>query len=196
MIVFFKMCSWLRYRSTGGFIPGRQKLFSFQRWNIGWPGNVLQNVKTKKLYSVAIVLVCVAALASLVHPFGHVKAEASSGPLLPETSVDPSVMKIISRSCQNCHSEKTEWPALSYVAPLSWVLEKDVHDARSHMNLSQWNRYSPEERRQILSEIGSLVRNHRMPPARYTSLHPEARLSDYDAELLYQWTRTQRSRLH
>jgi acyl-CoA reductase-like NAD-dependent aldehyde dehydrogenase len=76
------------------------------------------------------------------------------------------------------------------------VLEKDVHDARSHMNLSQWNRYSPEERRQILSEIGSLVRNHRMPPARYTSLHPEASLSDYDAELLYQWTRTQRSRLH
>ena len=76
----------------------------------------------------------------------------------------------------------------------SWMIEKDVHNARSHMNLSHWSDYDSERRIQILTEIGSLVRNHQMPPRRYLMLHPEARLSDADAGLLYQWTRSERKR--
>jgi Haem-binding domain len=34
-----------------------------------------------------------------------------------------------------------------------------------------------------------------MPPARYTMLHPEARLSEADVEAIYQWTKAQRSNL-
>jgi hypothetical protein len=104
-------------------------------------------------------------------------------------------MDIVSRSCQNCHSEKTAWPLYSYVAPMSWMIEKDVHDARSHMNLSRWRDYDADQRQQILSEIGSLVRNHGMPPQRYLLLHPEAQLSPSDVDRLYQWTRSERKRL-
>lgn len=131
----------------------------------------------------------------MVHPYGRVRSDVSSAPLLAGASVPPAVMGVVSRSCQNCHSGKTEWPVYSYMAPMSWMVEKDVHDARSHMNLSHWNDYDSERRRQILSEIGSLVRNRAMPPERYLLLHPEARLSGTEAELLYQWTRSERSRL-
>jgi len=78
---------------------------------------------------------------------------------------------------------------------MSWMIEKDVHDARGDMNLSHWSEYDSERRRQILSEIGSLVRNHAMPPERYLLLHPNARLSDTDTQLLYQWTQSERRRL-
>ena len=152
-------------------------------------------MKKKSLLSILFVLVCAAGPASFVHPFGDVKNARSSVPLLAGAPVPSAVKGIVSKSCQNCHSEKTEWPFYSFVAPLSWMVEKDVHDARSHMNLSHWNDYDADYRIQILSQIGSLVRNHQMPPQRYLLLHPEARLSDTDTDQLYQWTRSERRRL-
>jgi hypothetical protein len=152
----------------------------------------LVDVKKKSLFSIVLVLVCAAGSASFVHPFGDVRNARSSATLLAGAAAPSAVMGIVSRSCQNCHSEKTEWPVYSLVAPMSWMVEKDVRDARSHMNLSRWNDYDSDRRRQILSEIGSLVRNHQMPPRRYVLLHPEAKLSESDADQLYEWTRVER----
>jgi hypothetical protein len=154
-----------------------------------------KRVTQKSLLAIVFGLICANGLASMVHPFGRIKGPASPAPLLAGASVESPVKGIVSRACQNCHSEKTEWPPYSYIAPMSWMIEKDVHDARSHMNLSRWSDYDPGQRRQILSEIASLVRNHMMPPQRYLLLHPEARLSGADVDVLYQWTRSERKRL-
>ena len=62
------------------------------------------------------------------------------------------------------------------------------------MNLSHWSDYDAEQRARMLSEIGSVVRNHVMPPQRYLLLHPEARLDGSEAEQIYQWTKTERMR--
>ena len=98
-------------------------------------------------------------LASLlIHPFGAVKARASVDPLLAGADVDPAIVQIIERSCQNCHSEKTQWPWYSYVPPASWLVESDVHDARRHMNLSRWGEYSLEKKRELLTELAAAVR--------------------------------------
>jgi hypothetical protein len=47
----------------------------------------------------------------------------------------------------------------------------------------------------LLGEIGSAVRNRKMPVQRYLLLHPEARLNDIERQQIYLWTRTERSRL-
>lgn len=151
--------------------------------------------KLNKLASIGFALLCGSAIASLVHPFGNVRIVAASAPLLDGAEVPSPVMGIVSRSCQNCHSEKTEWPFYSRFAPMSWMIEKDVSEARNHMNLSQWNEYDTDRRQELLSKIGSNVRNHRMPLPRYLLLHPEARLSDAEADQIYQWTRSERRRL-
>ena len=75
------------------------------------------------------------------------------------------------------------------------MIEKDVRDAREHMNLSRWNDYDFNRQQELLSKIGSLVRNHGMPPASYLLLHPEARLTIREADQIYQWTRAERKRL-
>jgi len=75
-----------------------------------------------------------AVASAFIHPFG-LKTN-SAGPLLSGADVDPAVVRILEKSCQNCYSERTEWPWYSYVAPMSWLIEKDVHEARSHLNLS------------------------------------------------------------
>jgi cytochrome c len=149
-------------------------------------------VKPKTLFAIGFVIFCG---AGFVHPFGRVRSANSAGPLLAGASVPAPVMGIFLRSCQNCHSEKTAWPVYSYVAPMSWMIERDVSEARAHMNLSRWAEYDSERRREILTEMGSLVRNYQMPPGRYLLLHPDARLSDADVKLLYEWARSERKRV-
>src|SRR6266853_1620808 len=123
----------------------------------------------------------------LAHPFGAAKILVSSKPLLAGAPVDPGVMQIVERSCQNCHSEKTEWPWYSYVAPMSWLIEKDVHEGRSHMNLSHWNEYDTAKQGVILARLSAVVRSRQMPLPRYVRLHPNAQLSDAEIDLIYQW---------
>jgi hypothetical protein len=136
-----------------------------------------------------------AIFSVLVHPFGPVKAQMSDKPLLLDASFDSQVVRILERSCQNCHSEKTVWPWYSYVSPMSWMIESDVQRGRSHMNLSRWNGYSSGKQQEILSEMSSLIRNRVMPLPRYLLLHPEAKLSDAEVAYLYQWARRERERL-
>src|SRR5689334_4306754 len=98
-----------------------------------------------KLCSVAIGLLALASV--FVHPYGSVKSQRSDAPLLTGAEAKLEITQIFERSCQNCHSERTEWPWYSYVAPLSWMIEKDVSMGRSHMNLSQGRIFGRSESR-------------------------------------------------
>jgi hypothetical protein len=42
---------------------------------------------------------------------------------------------------------------------------------------------------------GSVVRNHEMPPRRYTLVHPGATLTDVEVNEIYQWTHAERRSL-
>ena len=150
----------------------------------------------KKRYGSILLsgVILLAVCSVLVHPFGAIKAQRSDKPLLLDSTFDPQVVRTIERSCQNCHSEKTEWPWYSYVAPLSWMIENDVQRGRSHMNLSRWNGYNAEQQQEILSKMSVLVRNRAMPLPRYLMLHPEANLSDAEVAYLYQWAQGERKR--
>ena len=139
---------------------------------------------------------CVVVLASaLVHPNGPVKSTGSAKPLLVGAGVDTDVLRVLERSCQNCHSGKTEWPWYSYVAPVSWLIESDVARARHHMNLSRWDEYTLQQRQDILARLAAAVRSRQMPPARYTLVHPDTKLSSMERDQIYQWARTERRRL-
>lgn len=133
------------------------------------------------------LFVCaVSALAlPLIHPFGPVRDHHS-------TTALPN-MPLIEQSCQDCHSERTEWPVYSYLPGASWLVEKDVADARMKMNFSRWAQYSIAERWGLLASIAAELRSRQMPPARYTFLHPHAHLSDHDIQQIYEWTKRQRN---
>ena len=84
------------------------------------------------------------------------------------------------RACFDCHSNETTWPWYSNIAPLSWLIQRDVDEGREHLNFSEWNR------RQRSGESAETVREGEMPPPYYTVTHPNARLSDAEMQALAQ----------
>jgi mono/diheme cytochrome c family protein len=85
----------------------------------------------------------------------------------------PRTRALFFRACRDCHSNETEWPWYSFVAPASWLVQRDVEEGRSHFNVSEWGR---EENHG--DEAAKLVREGEMPPWFYLPLHPPAQLSD------------------
>ena len=135
-------------------------------------------------------------LLSFAHPFGNPhNVNAGAGPLLAGAEIPDSLREVIGRKCGNCHSEATEWPFYSRIAPISWMVERDVMEAREHMNLSRWETYSEAEKADLLSRFAAKVRSGDMPPARYTAIHRDSILQPQEREALYDWARGERKRL-
>lgn len=149
----------------------------------------------RKLFPGFASAAILAAGCSLIHPFGNISSRGAKTRILSGAEIDPDTLGLIQRACQNCHSANTELPLYGRIAPMSWLMARDVQQARLHMNLSQWPEYPAEDRIMLLSEIGSAVKNSQMPVQRYLLLHSEARLSDKDREQIYRWTRAERKRL-
>ncbi len=98
------------------------------------------------------------------------------------------VKSVFERSCKNCHSDQTSWPWYSYVAPVSWVVAHDVHQARKAMNLSEWGSYSSNKKTNKLEEICEQLNNGEMPDRKYALLHRRARPTAKERDIVCQWT--------
>lgn len=138
-----------------------------------------------------VLTVCSAA----VHPFGALKEADYQKSSVDSLPVSPQVMTVLKRSCVDCHSNQTVWPWYSYVAPASWLIERDVRRGRDHMNLSEWQQYTFEKKARLLADIATVVKNGEMPLRQYTLVHRQAKLSEADTDLLYNWSRGERRRL-
>jgi len=135
------------------------------------------------LGTVGIVL----AGAQLVRPERTNPSTDPSRMLSARHAVPESVAQILDRACRDCHSNETEWPWYSHVAPVSWFVIDHVNHGRSHFNYSDWARYSPQEARNLLKDTCQLARESAMPLASYALMHRSAKLSQADVETLCSW---------
>lgn len=116
-----------------------------------------------------VVLVAVFASIQLI-PYGR---DHSNPPVVEEPRWDrPETRALTVRACFDCHSNETRWPWYSHVAPVSWLLQRDVDEGRRALDFSEWNRTYEEA-----SDSAETVLNGEMPPLEYLVLHPSARLS-------------------
>jgi Haem-binding domain len=107
----------------------------------------------------------------------------------------PPAKMILDRACNDCHSNKTEWPWYTNVAPLSWWIADHVEEGRKHLNISEWGTLDPDRQRKKLQQICDEVEDGSMPLSSYLPLHPKAKLSDADKKTLCEWTEAERTRL-
>ena len=112
-----------------------------------------------------------------------------------KVAVPAGISAILNRSCKDCHSNETVWPAYAYVAPASWFLAWHVNKAREDMNLSEWGGYDSDAARDILLEVCRQVKKGAMPVASYTLIHRSARLSPAEVVALCAWSDATRKAL-
>ena len=91
----------------------------------------------------------------------------------------PEARALVKENCFQCHSNETEWPWYSYIAPASWLIKFDVVKGRSTFDYSEWD--------QNPGNLSDMIRNidsGRMPPLQYTIFHPNLRLDPQQKQAL------------
>lgn len=109
--------------------------------------------------------------------------------------VPAHVRTTLQRACYDCHSNETRWPWYSRVAPMSWLVIRDVNEARGKLNFSRWGTYNEFDRADMLDEVCELTTKGKMPLPQYLLMHRDAKLSPADIDALCAWTRAEVARL-
>ena len=127
------------------------------------------------------------ALGVLVFLFAVIQAvpygrDHSSPAVRQEPTWDSQATRALAAdACFDCHSNQTSWPWYSNIAPVSWLVQRDVDSGRERLNFSEWDR--PQEG---ADEAAGKVADKEMPPSYYGWLHPKARLSSAERQALVQ----------
>src|SRR5207245_6003190 len=114
--------------------------------------------------------------------------------IFARTQMTPPVAAILNRSCADCHSNKTEWPWYTNVAPVSWFIVDHVNTGRTFLNFSEWDRYDQDRQERKLRQMCDQVTDGVMPLSTYTPLHPGSKLSATDVKVLCDLTDDARER--
>lgn len=108
------------------------------------------------------------------------------------TNPPEKVAEIIKTSCYDCHSNQTNYPWYTNIAPVSWWIGHHIEEGKEHLNFSKWADYSAKKADHKLEEFYEEVEEGEMPLKSYTNLHSKAKLSDEDKELLISWVKSLR----
>jgi len=119
------------------------------------------------------IIIGVVALFVLIQfiPYGK---DHTNPPVIQEPQWDSMrTRELFMRACGDCHSHETKWPWYSHIAPISWLVYRDVQEGRKHFNVSAWGYQRKNEGEEAAKELAE----GEMPPLLYLLAHPEARLS-------------------
>jgi hypothetical protein len=84
----------------------------------------------------------------------------------------PETDQLMRQACYDCHSNETIWPWYSNIAPVSWLVVKDVNEGRDKLN------FSTGRGEMEAGELIEQIERGTMPPKIYLMMHSDANLTD------------------
>jgi hypothetical protein len=140
----------------------------------------MESNMTQTISKILVVLLALAVLALGLLQLARPSIINHNPPIVRQPAwQDPQAEALARRACYDCHSNETRWPWYAQITPVSWLLAQDVAEARRHFNFSDWRGHDPEE-------IQEVVLEGEMPPALYRLMHPAARLTPAEKNVLAQ----------
>ncbi len=107
--------------------------------------------------------------------------------------IPDSVQAILKVACNDCHSNRTEYPWYAEIQPFAWWLNYHVTDGKGHLNYSDFTSLPIAVQNHKFEETIEMVKEGEMPLASYTwlGLHAGAKLTDTQRQLIVSWAEAQ-----
>ncbi len=129
------------------------------------------------------------ALLAGIGAIQFIPVAQTNPPATAQVPAPTEVQALMRRACYDCHSNETRWPWYARIAPVSWALTRDVEEGRRELNFSTWDQYDDRRKARKLKETVEQLEKDAMPPWYYIPLHPEAKLSEAERELIIKWAK-------
>ncbi|MFT5169188.1 MAG: hypothetical protein ACI8P3_004436 [Saprospiraceae bacterium] len=141
---------------------------------------------------ILIGIVALFVIIQFIHPKKNL-SDDNEFALSTKYKVPEEVNNIFTVACNDCHSNKTEYPWYSKVQPVDWFLYNHVEGGKKHLNFSTFTNRPIAVQNHKLEEIVEMVEEKEMPIASYTyfGLHKDAKLTDEQRTMLTDWAKAQ-----
>ncbi|MCZ2460168.1 MAG: heme-binding domain-containing protein [Chitinophagales bacterium] len=136
-------------------------------------------------------ILAVLLIALVVIQLFHPKRNKSEGDQLNyignSFSVPDDIKSILARSCNDCHSNNSNYPWYANVQPVAWWLNHHIKKGKSEINFDEFTNKSLRFQYHKFEEITEQVKEGKMPIKSYTWTHNDAVLSEADKNKLMAW---------
>jgi Haem-binding domain len=141
-------------------------------------------VKKKILLGLLAVLVII----QFIKPARNLSGDETFG-VATKYPVPADVKAIMKVACNDCHTNKTEYPWYANWQPSAWWLNNHVKGGKKKLNLSEFTKLPVAVQNHKFEETIEMVKEKKMPISSYTwfGLHPEAKLTDEQRVTLTAW---------
>jgi hypothetical protein len=124
----------------------------------------------KKMITILVTFAGVLFIAGLI--LNPVITQSSPKGVAGGKPIPESVMKIADRSCIHCH--------VSNGNPM----------AAAHLNLSNWDKESPEKQAEKANAMCKMVTKGKMPPKSFAKSHPDGVPSAEEVKIICDWAQS------
>ena len=142
---------------------------------------------SKGLKIVLGILIAIFLIIQLIPVDRPESLDKPSTDLMNEVEVPVEIKEILIAACYDCHSVEVKYPWYAYVAPVSFLVARDVNFGQANLNLSEWSEMDKGDKIHALEEMLEEVEEGHMPMPIYTITHSDAKLTAEQRKAFVNW---------
>ena len=142
----------------------------------------------KKIFRyVAIFLLAALIVIQFFHPKKN-KAEGVQPNYIGNAFAIPEDVKaILSKACNDCHSNNTTYPWYDNFQPIHWWHDKHIKEGKKGINFDEYTNRKLRFQFHKMEDVVEQIKDGEMPLDSYTWVHKGARLSDDEKNKIINW---------
>jgi hypothetical protein len=141
---------------------------------------------------ILIALLVIIVLIQLIRPEKNL-SNKNENDVAKKYPLSQPVSVVLQKACNDCHSNKTEYPWYTEIQPIGLWMNNHIKDGKRHLNFSDFTSAPIAVQHHNFEEIIETVEEGEMPLSSYTvfGAHADANLTEEEKNAIIAWARSQ-----
>lgn len=130
-------------------------------------------------------------VALIIIQFIHPKKNKAEGPqpnyIGNNFAVPADVKTILTKACNDCHSNNSNYPWYANLQPIHWWMEKHIKEGKKNINYDEYTNRPLRYQYHKMEETIEMIKEGEMPLNSYTWTHKDAKLTNEEKIKLTDW---------
>lgn len=144
-------------------------------------------LKFKRMKRAVIIILVLLVVIQFIRPSRNQTPGLSANDITRHYTVPDTVVAILKRACNDCHSNYTRYPWYTNIQPVGWWLQNHINEGKGDLNFSEFGAYTAKRQAHKMQQTAKEIKDGDMPLDSYLWIHKDAILSEGEKQVLINW---------